>query len=60
MLTVNRLGLFTYTGKNKPFEAKVLDGVAKVLGWFGIKIRNSSEIPVRRTASPRSVSNDKK
>ena len=60
MLTVNRLGLFTYTGKNRPLEAKILDGVATVLGWIGIKIRKSSEIPVRRTASARSVSNDKK
>lgn len=52
ILTVNRLGLFVYKGKNRPFSAKVLDLVSKVCGWVGIKVRNSSEIKVSRTQTP--------
>lgn len=60
LLTVNRLGLFTYKGNNKPLEAKVMDFIATLLGYLGFKVRKSDEIPVRRTASPRMCNNEKK
>lgn len=50
-MTVRRLEIFSYKGKDRPFEAKVLDAVSTVLGVFGIKIRKSSDIKVCRTKS---------
>ena len=58
-MTAKRLELFTYNGKNRPFEAKVLDFFSTVLCFFGIKIRKSSEVKVTRTPR-RSLANEKK
>jgi hypothetical protein len=48
-LTANRLDIFTYEGKDRPFEAKVRDFFAKILAPIGIKIRKSSEFKITRT-----------
>ncbi len=59
-LTAKRLELFTYTGKNRPFEAKVLDAVSTILGFVGIKIRKSSETKITRTPRKSLGNEDKK
>ena len=46
---LHRLDIFTYEGKDRPFEAKVRDFFAKILAPIGIKIRKSSEFKITRT-----------
>lgn len=59
-MTVRRLELFTYTGKDRPFAAKVQDFFAKILGKVGIKIKKSTDTKITRTPRRSLGSEEKK